>query len=214
MQPKSAWDWLAVVGLWLGAALLAIRETALPLMSGAPAFFASGIWNFIPLALLTMALGIFIYRQLNPTSVPAASLPPKEREHSSPSGPPVAVDGPTAIDPADILPEKTVRQYLTMKKSRATVVQERRFMKSFVGKWMDLELTVYDLAVNPGGDIRAQLYCPDEERQPSSSVIFAFFDKKWEDHLHDVRVGDDLKFRGRVTMRGDNAPDFRECQPL
>jgi len=64
MQPKTAWDWFTIFCLWIGAAVFAINQARLPLMSGAPAFLASGVWNFVPLVLLTLALGVFIVRAL------------------------------------------------------------------------------------------------------------------------------------------------------
>jgi len=77
--PESQMDWLAVVCLWVGALLYAVKAAELPLMHGAPHFLASGFWNYAPLALISLALLIFVYRQFRPLR--ANKVAPEKEEH-------------------------------------------------------------------------------------------------------------------------------------
>ncbi len=52
-------DWFAVVGLWVATAVLAVKTGDLPLMRGAPIFFAAHWWGYVPFALVT-ASGIWM----------------------------------------------------------------------------------------------------------------------------------------------------------
>jgi hypothetical protein len=57
-------DWLAVVSLWLGAAILALKGSDLKPLSGAPIFLTDELWRYAPVALLTIAMAIMIWRGL------------------------------------------------------------------------------------------------------------------------------------------------------
>lgn len=65
-MPKSPLDWLGLVCAWVGSIVLAIRSAGAPLLPGAPTILAANFWNFVPAVLLSIALLIFIYRQLLP----------------------------------------------------------------------------------------------------------------------------------------------------
>jgi hypothetical protein len=75
-------DWLGVAGLWLGALLLAIKSANVPLMTGAPTFLAAGFWNYVPLALITIALAIFLFRQVRPEALTQTA--PQQRPEDEP----------------------------------------------------------------------------------------------------------------------------------
>lgn len=79
--PESQLDWLGVASLWLGALLLAIKSADIPLMTGMPSLLTSGVWNFIPLALITFALAAFLYRQFKPESVVIDDTDKAEVDH-------------------------------------------------------------------------------------------------------------------------------------
>lgn len=54
-MPKSLMDWLAIAGLWVATAVLAIKTGDLPLVTGAPAFFSAAWWGYVPFALATLS---------------------------------------------------------------------------------------------------------------------------------------------------------------
>jgi len=80
--PKSSLDWLAVVSLWLGAALFAIRSANLQAMKGAPSIVTSELWNYAPLALLSVALVLMAWRAIR------GGRAPTELGHAPRPGPP------------------------------------------------------------------------------------------------------------------------------
>ncbi|MGC4251558.1 MAG: hypothetical protein QM605_08890 [Sphingobium sp.] len=61
-MPKSQLDWLAVVTLWLGAVIMAVKAGGIPLLDGMPLWLTANWWNYIPLALVSIYLAIAIYR--------------------------------------------------------------------------------------------------------------------------------------------------------
>lgn len=61
-MPKTNLDWLGIFGLWLGAALFAIKSANLPLAPGAPIFLTSQVFALAPFWLLTASALILIYR--------------------------------------------------------------------------------------------------------------------------------------------------------
>jgi hypothetical protein len=65
-MPKSLLDWFGVVSLWVGGLVFAIKSADAPLLTGAPTLFAANFWNFVPLALVSVAIVIFLYRLNNP----------------------------------------------------------------------------------------------------------------------------------------------------
>lgn len=75
-MPKSQLDWLGVVSLWLGAAIMAIKAGEIPLMAGAPPWLASPSWGYVPLILITFYLGVAIYRAVKPLFVPVVVSAP------------------------------------------------------------------------------------------------------------------------------------------
>ena len=80
-------DWLGVVGLWLGAAVYAIKTAGLPLMEGAPTFLASDFWGYLPLALLSVAAVIFLWRALRPVAATDHPLPSQASPAATPAKP-------------------------------------------------------------------------------------------------------------------------------
>ena len=206
-------DPLSLTLLWIGAAIMAIKAGDLPLIEGAPMWLASRAWGYVPFVLVTFYLVVALYRALHPAAARSVTLPKVD------IGPIAAANAPKQdagqIDGADILPEQIAREYLTLKISRATVVQEARFLRPYLGKWMALKLTLFDLTVYQDGLIRAQLYCTNNEGHHLSSPVFAYFDKKWEDHLQHLKKGDELSFRGKVAMQGGaGSPEFRQAEPI
>lgn len=67
-MPRSSLDWLGVVSGWVGALIMALKAGDLPLLSGAPAFLASDVWAYLPLALISLAMAIFLYRVVRPST--------------------------------------------------------------------------------------------------------------------------------------------------
>ena len=65
-MPRTNLDWLGIIGLWIGAIVLAFKSAGAPLMSGAPKWLAANWWNYVPLALVTFYLILAIYRQFHP----------------------------------------------------------------------------------------------------------------------------------------------------
>lgn len=80
-MPKSHLDWFGIASLWLGAALMAIKAAGLPLMQGAPIWLAANWWNYVPLLLLTLYLGIALYK----TTQSQASLISSDRRGGKPN---------------------------------------------------------------------------------------------------------------------------------
>lgn len=67
-MPRTLLDWLGVVTLWIGALIMAIKAGDLPAPAGAPSFLSSDLWAFGPIALVTAALLIFIFRLIRPAA--------------------------------------------------------------------------------------------------------------------------------------------------
>ena len=61
-MPKSLMDWLGVISLWLGAAVIALKSGELPLPSWAPTWLASPWWAIAPLVLVSASVALFIAR--------------------------------------------------------------------------------------------------------------------------------------------------------
>jgi tellurite resistance protein TehA-like permease len=82
-------DWLAVLSLWAGALLFAIRSADLQAPAGAPPALTSGFWNVAPLGLLTLALILMILRALrgprlplDPVAAAGSPIPPRIGEEN------------------------------------------------------------------------------------------------------------------------------------
>jgi hypothetical protein len=64
-------DWLAVAALWLGTAVFAVKSADLKPEPGFPSFLTSGLWNYAPLILVSIAALLMIFRALVPHRVPS-----------------------------------------------------------------------------------------------------------------------------------------------
>lgn len=84
-------------------------------------------------------------------------------------------------------------------------------MKPYAGKWMLLDLKLRAIQ-RSGDEIQAMLR--KETGDGDSEYIFAHFDIKWEDHLHGVRKGDILRFKGRIVVDDRREPYFADAVPL
>ena len=77
-MPKSQLDWLGVVSLWLGAAIMAVKAGNLPVIDGAPSWLAAQWWNYVPLVLLSTYFVIAIYRATKPQKETVAAYSSQE----------------------------------------------------------------------------------------------------------------------------------------
>src|SRR3546814_19903063 len=86
-----------------------------------------------------------------------------------------------------------------------TDLQEQRFLKTYVGKHIDLSLTLASLE-RRGDVLRGQFFAG---RNPG---VFATFSPEWEEYLLSKNVGDTINFRAKVL--GDRSEERRvgkEC---
>jgi len=65
-KPQSHWDWLTIACLWIGALVMAIKSGGVPLILGAPEFFAAPFWGYVPFVLISVSAAIFLYRAIVP----------------------------------------------------------------------------------------------------------------------------------------------------
>ncbi|MCA1654691.1 MAG: hypothetical protein ABR588_00350 [Sphingomicrobium sp.] len=147
-MPKSSLDWLGVVGLWIGAIVLAFKSAGAPLLPGAPVIFAATFWNFMPVVLVSFALLIFIYRQLRP---PVPTLPALRALVAPRQAPPIASSQEAAPpQPQGGSAERVfVPDGLTPRKLMAmcegkTSHQAQVSIKPFIGKWIRVSGIVRD----------------------------------------------------------------------
>jgi hypothetical protein len=52
-------DWMGVASLWIGAFVFAAKSVGAEAPSWAPGWFSSGVWNFVPLVLISIAVLLF-----------------------------------------------------------------------------------------------------------------------------------------------------------
>lgn len=204
--PQSQFDWVAVVCMWIGAVVLAIRSAGAPLLPGMPHALAANFWNFVPAVLLSIAMAIFIYRHLRPPGTAAPTLGPSEKMADAMA----AAKSGSAVG-SDILPAQTASAYVALKMSDHTEVQEMRFLGKYADKWIELNLTLFGLDLE-GNSIRAHLYKHAGKRR--SSAFFVYFDREWEDHLEHLRTGDDLRFLAQIKLQKYGPPQLRNGRPL
>jgi hypothetical protein len=190
---------------------MAIKAGDLPLVSGAPTWLASRAWSYVPFLLVTFYLVLAISR-LRRTTTPELPMHPKTTEE--PPREETTIRAAGRASRFDILPEQVSRDYLSLKLADCTDIQEARFLRQYMGKWIDLELQLFGLT---GGEdtIRAQLYPVDADKPPyAHSPIFVYFDDKWEDHLQHLKMGDMLKFRAKIAPKSRGVPTFRDAEPI
>lgn len=114
-MPKSQLDWLGVVSLWLGAAIMAVKAANFPMIAGAPSWLAAHWWNYVPLVLITIYLGMAIFRAVVPQK---QSVPPGMSGRSADqSGKP----------PEDTDPQKELRE----RRADRSVIGALKTAKSF-----------------------------------------------------------------------------------
>ena len=195
--------------LWLGAVIQAINAGGLTLMSGAPSWFTSHVWGYVPFCLVTFYLVVAIQNLLKAPilNAPIISQPISLDEKSSTPITPAPV---IATDP-ETVPSGVVKKYLELMNSDHTDLQETSFLRSYAGKWLELDLPILGLK-SSGKYVCAQLYSDDSKSGYAS--IFAYFDRKWEHHLQSLNKGDKIHFRGIITLRDHGSPDFRDAEPL
>jgi hypothetical protein len=192
--PKSQLDWLGVASLWLGTLIMAVKAADFSLMTGAPDWLAASWWNYVPLALVSVYVVIAIYRQYAPIS-------PAPRTSSPAAQPTKQMPSVERVDPSDILPQHVSDKYVELMTGSSTKMQERRFLKLYVGKWLELKLRVISLDDQKEW-IRA-ICRPDTES--SYNAIVAYFKPQWEDHIQHIRKGDLIHFRARISeYKGGN----------
>ena len=147
-MPKSQLDWLAVVGLWVGAIIEAIKAGDLQLITGAPGWLASHSWGYVPAILVTLYVVLALYRQIRPAMpqvaasevVPTTPRPEAIAEISQkhdpaappPSSPPSKQEGKGRTFLSSALTPEALMDMCADK----TDVHAERAMQPYIGKWM------------------------------------------------------------------------------
>ena len=132
-MPKSQLDWLGIASLWIGVVIAAIKAGGLPLMNGAPSFFAAQWWNYLPVVLVSIYILIALYRLRSPnrsitTYAPVAQPVPKQDQPAQPTF-------PDALGRTFLASNVTVKVLMDMCENK-TSVQVNRIVKGYLGKWL------------------------------------------------------------------------------
>jgi hypothetical protein len=132
--------------------LFAIKTADLPLMTGAPPLLASHFWNILPAILLSIALAIFIFRQLRPAttikdppsvqSMPDTTEPRSQSEPSTVAEP--LVHQPTGTADQLFVNDGTTPETLMALCREKTTHYAQLAVEPFIGKWIRVSGTVRD----------------------------------------------------------------------
>lgn len=213
MLPKSNLDWLSVASLWLGALIMAVKAGQIPLVEGAPLWLTSNVWSYVPFGLITFYGGMVLWRIYNENTVVNHSKVQFINDDPDSSDTldkkPKLIHHATKSPNPSVLPESIVKQYMVLKISSHTKIQEQQFLKPYVGKWMELELELASLE-NSRGKLEALLFY--KEKQKQSSAFWAHFDEQWEDHFHQISAGDKVRFKGKIAISTHGRLSFEECE--
>lgn len=111
-------------------------------------------------------------------------------------------------DPS-VLPKNISAEYVEMKSGGCTEIQEMRFLRQYVGKWMELDLQVISLS-DEGTWLRAICW-PKAKATRREAAVVVYFERKWEDHLQHLKKGDTVRVRTKISAyKGKIVLDYSE----
>lgn len=196
--------------------MLAFKSANAPLPAGGPPMLASAFWNFFPLVLVSIALLIFIYRQVNPVN--SSSSPPGTKDKAKSAS-------------KDLLPEETTqppstpeRVYVSGTTSPHTLMslaegktnhEGQLVLAPFIGKWIRVEGIFDDLSVYPSFSVvalqrREMLRMLGVTIHDTSHTMFIFEENR--DRLEVLRVGERIVIDGQITAVDRHHCKLEHCE--
>jgi hypothetical protein len=208
-------DRLALAGLWIASAVLAIKTGDLPLMAGAPRFFSSLIWGYVPFVLVSISGIILVFK---PAAKPPEADPPLpeaiilEPPPDMAPPPPLQEEAPEDAPelPREYLPASFVRKYLALINGPHTDLQDRQMLTPHVGKWMKLKGVAYSVRQD-GDKCIVYVYPTVESVRGGFSAIFS---KKWIAHLSHIKVNERISFNAQIVEPQWDPITLENCELL
>ncbi|GEM_PF-2275796 len=97
------------------------------------------------------------------------------------------------------------REYLSLMSGKHTKLQEQKFLRTYVGKEMELSL---ELASIDGYLLTGQFLAGD------NADVFVSFSREWADYLANKNVGDKIRFRATIMKERENYYSLGKAKPL
>jgi|GEM_PF-2542807 len=194
LQPP---DQLSTCLIWLSAIFMAVRQgfESWPVARVEFPAMNAGWLNFVPIGLLSIAFLKTLFNSGNRNAPISKSPEFNEAPNFSSSN----------------IPDSVKVEYLKLKISKHTSLQEIQFLSPYEGKWIDLSGIIADIK-NDGKNVTAQIYHIFDKNR--SSVIWANFGNIWQDHFIYSKKGDEIKFKGRIKAKCCRIPTFVDCRPI
>ena len=215
-MPKSNLDWLGVICLWIGAAVLAFKSAEAPLPRAAPPVLASGIWNYVPVILVSVALLIFIYRQIVPANpaLNSSTTPDKLKPRIHTPLPEAVFQPPSTPERVYVSGTTSPRNLMALAAGK-TSHEGQLVLAPFIGKWMRVEGVFEDLSVYPSFSavsLQQQeiMNLLGVAIHDTSNTMFIFEEKR--DRLEVLRVGDKIVVDGEITRVDRHHCRLEHCE--
>jgi len=198
--------WLGITNPTVSQVYKAFVEFAPPLVLAALAFYLYHLWWSRQSQLLLRAPGPSLQ---TPDLARKAKLPQQQREEPARESARL-VKIPEAVEPAveKIFLSESVSDLIKQYSQRTALQSDGIFKSVYYGKWMLLELSIYEMTLV--NKCIALACCEDRDLQ--GPFVMAFFDEQWKNRLSHLPKGTRLKICGQLKSVSGTGIRLEKCE--